>query len=133
MEELLQTLTTGLSSTDSNDDSAGGYMGQLADAKAQVAAAGTEAEQAKVKIGLAEKEIKEKEPRAKKAEKEGQGLLNELAAKRSDVEKLSKRLQGSGWDEAKEKDLLEKQAEHSLRLNDLLEVNNLVLAIRSFR
>lgn len=97
-------------------------MGQLAEAKARVAAAGTEAEQAKVKIGLAEKEIKEKEPRAKKAEKEGQGLLNELQGKKSDVEKLKKRVEASGWDEGKEKDLLEKQAEHGSRLTELLEV-----------
>ena len=72
-EELLQTLLTGLSSSNADDKGAGGYLGQLAEAKARLASAGTEAEQAKVKIGLAEKEIKEKEPRAKKAEKEGGG------------------------------------------------------------
>ena len=121
-EELLQTLITGLSSSKNDDDSAGGYMGQLADAKAQLAAAGTEAEQAKVKIGLAEKEIKEKEPRAKKAEKEGEGLLRELETKRGDVEKLRKKVEGSGWDEGREKELLEKQAEHGKKINELMEV-----------
>jgi hypothetical protein len=121
-EELLQTLLTGLSSSKSDDDTAGGYMGQLADAKAQLTAAGTEAEQAKVKIGLAEKEIKEKEPRAKKAEKEGEGLLTELDSKRNNVEKIKSRLQGAAWDEEKERQLLESQAEHSGRMTELLEV-----------
>jgi structural maintenance of chromosome 2 len=98
-------------------------MGQLAEAKARAAAAGTEAEQAKMKIGLAEKEIKEKEPRAKKAEKEGEGLIREFTTKKADVERLSKKLEGSGWDEVKERELLSKQAEHSQRMNELLEVS----------
>jgi len=119
----LQTLTTGLSSSNNDEDTAGGYMGQLADAKAQLAAAGTEAEQAKVKIAMTEKEIKEKEPRAKKAEKEGEGLIREFEQKKADVERLTKRLQGSGWDEKKEKELLQKQAYHSEQMNGLMEVS----------
>ena len=110
-EELLQTLLTGLSSSNADDENAGGYMGQLAEAKARLAQAGTEAEQAKVKIGLAEKELKEKEPRAKKAGKEGEGLLKELAGKRADVDGLRKRVDGAGWDEGRETELLRKQAE----------------------
>lgn len=98
-------------------------MGQLAEAKARLAAAGTETEQAKVKISMAEKEIKEKEPRAKKAEKEGEGLLKELASKRAEVEKLQGKMQGGGWDENKERDLLQKQSTHSQKMNDLMEVS----------
>lgn len=98
-------------------------MGQLAEAKAKLAAAGTEAEQAKIKTGLAEKEIKEKEPRAKKAEKEGEGLVKELAAKRAEVEKLKKRVGSAGWDEGKERDLLERQASHSGKITELMEVS----------
>ena len=98
-------------------------MGQLAEAKARLAAAGTEAEQAKVRIGLAEKEIKEKEPRAKKAEKEGEGLLKELATKRAEVEKIRKRVEGAGWDEGRERELAEKQAEHGAKVTELMEVS----------
>ncbi|RSH76747.1 Structural maintenance of chromosomes protein 2 [Apiotrichum porosum] len=119
-EELLQTLLTGLSSSN-EDEGAGGYMGALAEAKARLAAAGTEAEQAKVKIGLAEREIKDKEPRAKKAEKEGEGLLKELATKRADSEKLRTRVDAAGWDEDKERTLLERQAEHSQKIAQLSE------------
>ena len=113
-------------SSNADDENAGGYMGQLAEAKARLAQAGTEAEQAKVRIGLAEKEIKEKEPRAKKAEKEGEGALKELASKRADVEKLRKRIEGGGWDEGKERELLGKQTEHSTKMAELMEVRTLL-------
>lgn len=125
-EELLQTLLTGLSSSNTEDDSAGGYMGQLAEAKARLAAAGTEAEQAKVKITMAEKEIKDKEPRAKKAEKEGEGLIRELATKRADAEKLRAKVSGAGWDEDRERDLLAKQSSHSQQATALMDVSQLV-------
>lgn len=119
-EELLQTLLTGLSSS-KDDEGAGGYMGALAEAKARLAAAGTEAEQAKVKIGLAEREIKDKEPRAKKAEKDGEGLIKELATKRAEVEALRTRINAAGWDEDKERTLLERQAEHGQKIAHLSE------------
>lgn len=98
-------------------------MGQLAEAKARLAAAGTEAEQAKVKITMAEKELKDKEPRAKKAEKEGEGLIKELATKRADAEKLRAKVQGAGWDEGKERELLEKQSSHSQQATALMDVS----------
>ena len=121
-EELLQSLITGLSSSDKDDENAGGYMGQLAEAKARASAAGTEAEQSKVKITAAEKEIKDKEPKAKKAEKEGESVLKELREKRGEVERLTKNLEGGSWDENRERDLLERQADHSSKMTDLLEV-----------
>ncbi|WVR09681.1 hypothetical protein IAU60_006756 [Kwoniella sp. DSM 27419] len=121
LEDLLQSLITGLSSNKDDDENAGGYLGQLAEAKARLAAAGTETEQAKVKMGLAEKEIKEKEPRAKKAEKESEGVLKELTAKRALVEKLHKQVSAAGWDEGKERELLDQQAEHQAKIADLME------------
>ncbi|WVQ83720.1 hypothetical protein IAT38_005864 [Cryptococcus sp. DSM 104549] len=121
LEELLQSLITGLSTNQNDDEGAGGYLGQLAEAKARLAAAGTEAEQAKVKIGLAEKELKEKEPRAKKAEKEGEGLIKELGTKRGLVEKLKKQVEGAGWDEAQEKEMVDSQNQSQARINELQE------------
>ncbi|WVQ94975.1 hypothetical protein IAU59_002067 [Kwoniella sp. CBS 9459] len=126
LEELLQSLITGLSSNKDDEENAGGYLGQLAEAKSRLAAAGTEAEQAKVKMGLAEKEIKEKEPRAKKAEKEGEGLLKELTSKRAAVEKLKKQVEGAGWDENMERELLETQAEHQLKITELMERRDVI-------
>ena len=56
-EELLQNLLTGLSSKNVTQ-SGGGYMGQLADARARIAQAAAEEEQSKVKLASAEKELK---------------------------------------------------------------------------
>jgi structural maintenance of chromosome 2 len=72
---------------------------------------------------MAEKEIKDKEPRAKKAEKEGEGLIKELASKRADAEKLRAQVQGAGWDEDKERDLLAKQSSHSQQASALMDVS----------
>jgi structural maintenance of chromosome 2 len=125
-EELLQTLITGLSSSSDDQQGAGGYMGQLADAKAQLSAVGTETEQAKVKISLAEKEIKEKEPRAKKAEKEGEGLVKELEMKKKEVEVLHKRLEKMGFDERGEEEKREQRRVLGDRLMGLMEVSGLI-------
>ena len=64
-EELLQTLQTGISSNAGSD---GGYAGQLAAAREASSKAGTEIEQAKLKISHLESRVKEDEPRAKKAD-----------------------------------------------------------------
>ncbi|ODO05464.1 hypothetical protein I350_04514 [Cryptococcus amylolentus CBS 6273] len=120
-EELLQSLITGLSSSKTDDENAGGYLGQLAEAKARLATAGTEAEQAKVKISMAEKELKDKEPRAKKAEKDGSGLIKELETKRVQVEKLREMVGKAGWNEDQEREMLESQAEHQSQMADLME------------
>lgn len=98
-------------------------MGQLAEAKAALGAIGTETEQAKFKIGLAEKEIKEKEPRAKKAEKEGEGALKELAKKREEVEVLRGKVKGAKWDEGRGEELVARRADAQERLVGLMEVS----------
>lgn len=98
-------------------------MGQLADAKASMAAAATEAEQAKVKIGLLEKDLKDKEPRAKKAAKEGEGLTKEYEAAKSKLEALRASMAKMDWDETKEKDLSARQAELNERIAVLSEVS----------
>ncbi|KAJ9117568.1 hypothetical protein QFC22_004418 [Naganishia vaughanmartiniae] len=123
-EELLQTLITGLGAANSSNEegeATGGYMGQLADAKALMAAAATEAEQAKVKIGLLEKDLKDKEPRAKKAAKEGEGLTKEYEAAKSKLEALQASMAKMDWDESKEQDLSARQAELNERIAVLSE------------
>lgn len=106
-EQLLQTLVTGLGANhDGDSEAAGGYMGQLAEAKAKMTAAQTEAEQAKVMIAIAEKEIKDKEPRAKKAAKEGEGLTTELTNAKKQLESFKSKVSELDWDE-----------EHETRLN----------------
>lgn len=97
-------------------------MGQLAEAKAMMAAAATEAEQAKMKIGLLEKELKDKEPRAKKASKEGEGLTKEYDAAKKKLETLRASMGKMDWDENREKELSSRQAELDERIAGLVEV-----------
>ncbi|KAK5107988.1 hypothetical protein LTR62_008882 [Meristemomyces frigidus] len=104
-EELLQTLQTGISSNAGSD---GGYAGQLAAARETASKAGTEIEQAKLKINHLEGRIKEDEPRAKKAEKENAGLLSDLQLLRSQAGKLDTELKKLGFEHGREE---EQQAE----------------------
>nr|POE87840.1 structural maintenance of chromosomes protein 2 [Quercus suber] len=93
-EELLQTLQTGISSNAGSD---GGYAGQLSAARENVSKAGTEIEQSKLKVSHLEARIKEDEPRAKKAEKENAGLLQDLDILRKEATKLEKELHRLGF------------------------------------
>ena len=121
-DELLQTLLTGMASKASDDKSAqGGYMGQLAEVRAKEAAAGTEIEQAKLRIGHLDKERKTKEPQARKAEKESAGLLSELETARKSVAAAEASIQSTGWDNEKERKLLNNRAESAKRVAGLLE------------
>lgn len=121
-DELLQTLLTGMASRDSGDKAKqGGYMGQLAEAREREAAAGTEIEQANLRIKHLEKELKTKEPQARKAEKEGASLLQELATARESVSSLQQNITATGWDDGKEKELQSARAETTQRINQLLE------------
>ncbi len=123
-DELLQTLLTGMASSSKSkggESSAGGYMGQIASARAEETAASTEIEQSKLRIGHLEKEVKQKEPLAKKAQKDAAGLMSELESSRTAVQQLEAHMQKLGWDDEKEKSLLQSKAEWSRRVSDLLE------------
>ncbi|KAF8147393.1 nuclear condensin complex protein [Crassisporium funariophilum] len=84
-EELLQTLLTGLSSTGAKNKG-GGYMGQLADARARIAQATAEEEQSKVKLGMGEKELVALEGRMKAFAKEAGDNLKKLENLRAAVQ-----------------------------------------------
>ena len=97
-EELLQTLTTGVSGA--ADSSSSGYMGQLAAAKARVAQLGAEVEQTRVKIAHMTRELKDKEPRARQAQGDGADLVGELERARTDQARLEAELAKLGGAEA---------------------------------
>jgi structural maintenance of chromosome 2 len=65
-EDLLEALSTGLSTADSEK----GFVEQLQDAKNQSTSIAAETQQAKLKLGHLNAELKELEPKAKKMEKE---------------------------------------------------------------
>ncbi|KAF5375839.1 hypothetical protein D9615_008170 [Tricholomella constricta] len=106
-EELLQTLLTGLSSNNTNN-SGGGYMGQLAEAKGRLAHGQAEEEQSKVKLAMSEKELKTLEARWKEVERDAREGQKALQAKRAAVEECHRKLQNCGWNQEKETVLEEK-------------------------
>ncbi|KAL4076571.1 RecF/RecN/SMC [Scleroderma yunnanense] len=95
-EELLQSLLTGLSSSNTNN-SGGGYMGQLADAKARLAQGAAEEEQNRMKLSMNEKELKSAEARRKEFEKDAHQGQRNLANMKAHVNKLKQQLAGCGW------------------------------------
>ncbi|KAH9824445.1 Structural maintenance of chromosomes protein [Teratosphaeria destructans] len=115
-EELLQTLQTGISSNAGSD---GGYAGQLAAARESASKAGTEVEQAKLKISHLEARIKEDEPRAKKAEKENSTLLTDLESLRTQAAKLQKELEKLGFEPDREEQQQTEKAQLEKRIRIL--------------
>jgi structural maintenance of chromosome 2 len=79
-------------------------MGQLADAKARLAHSSAEEEQSRVKLGMAEKELKTLEGRWKEVEREaGQGKRN-LEAMQAEVDKVRRKVAECGWNADMERD-----------------------------
>lgn len=109
-ESLLQSLITGLSSSASTQESAG-YLGQLAAAQATQAGVASEVEEQKVRLDHITRELREKEPKAKKAASEDTGLAKEFKAAKADVIKLEQEAARFSNDEAKEAALSQQRAE----------------------
>jgi structural maintenance of chromosome 2 len=123
-EELLQTLVTGLSSSN-NNSATGGYLGQLADAKARAASAATEEEQARMRMTMVEKELKEKEAKWKAVEKEAGDGEKSLAKARKDVQILEAKLASTSWDSEKEQEAVAQIREAREQVRNLTEASSL--------
>lgn len=106
-EELLQTLQTGVASKEGQES---GYQGQLQDARNRMSGAITEQEQLKLKIVHLEKQIKEDEPRAKKAREQNAGLLNDLATLQVQGAKLEADLAKLGFQPGREEEMYHQEA-----------------------
>lgn len=115
-EELLQTLQTGISSNAGSD---GGYAGQLSTARDTASKAGTEMEQSKLKISHLESRIKEDEPRAKQAERENRGLLQDLESLRSQAANLQTELEKLGFLPGKEEERAVEKSRREKRIRVL--------------
>jgi structural maintenance of chromosome 2 len=103
-EELLQTLLTGLTSSGAGTSGGGGYMGQLADAKARLAQATTEEDQCRMQLGMSERELKALEGRWKEVAREAEGAKGKLDAMKADAENFRKKIAESGWNAEREKE-----------------------------
>lgn len=115
-EELLQTLQTGVASKEGQES---GYQGQLQEARNRASTAATEQEQAKLKISHLEKQVKEDEPKAKKAKEQNSGLIKDLEALRSQAKKLEADLTKLGYDETKEAEMYQQESHFQARIREL--------------
>ena len=115
-EELLQTLQTGVASKEGQET---GYQGQLQDARNRANAAATEQEQMKLKISHLEKQIKEDEPKAKKARDQNSGLLKDLESLKSQAKKLEAELTKMGFEPGKESELYQQESHLQAQIREL--------------
>ncbi|KAG8855444.1 Structural maintenance of chromosomes protein 2 [Serendipita sp. 411] len=99
-QELLQTLQTGLA--DAANTSGGGYLGQLADAKARIVQAQTEEEQVRRQVSIVEKDFGDAQVRWKKVEREASDGAKTIEKGKQAVEKLKRDLAGMKWNEEKD-------------------------------
>lgn len=117
-EELLQTLQTGVTSREGQEN---GYQGQLQDARNRASASTTEQEQAKLKILHFEKRLKEDGPRAKKAKEQNSGLLKDLEVLRGQAKKLESELGQLGFEPGREENMIEQQGALQKQIRNLRE------------
>lgn len=132
-DELLQTLLTGMASNkkkkeDGEDDNQGGYIGALANAKSKEANAITEISQTKLRISHLTKELSSKEPAAKKASKENQGLISELEELKEKLTGLDQEMSKMSWNSEKEVELNERKSTLEKKINDLSEKRDFLKA-----
>lgn len=97
-------------------------MGQLAAAKGRIAQGQAEEEQAKVKLGMSEKELKALDARWKEVERDASDGKKNLEAKKAAVEECRKRLAKCGWDEEKERAGEERLGIAKAAVRNLMEV-----------
>ncbi|KAI8973317.1 hypothetical protein BDF20DRAFT_824084 [Mycotypha africana] len=118
MDELIQTLTTGISAEEGQEN---GYMEQLQQFKNAANKASTAEEQATLKIKHLSKELKEKEPQAARALKESNDSVVILDNKKAEIVELQKQLDALNWNPKIEKELLRRKREEQDIINDLYD------------
>ena len=102
-EELLQTLLTGLSSSNKGQ-SGGGYMGQLAEARRKDAQGKAEEGQNRQKLSMAEKALAEAQAKWKTVEREAGEGRKKLQQMQKEVEDLRKKAAQTDWNADKERE-----------------------------
>ncbi|KAI7888400.1 SMCs flexible hinge [Mucor mucedo] len=117
-DELLQTLTTGISAEEGREN---GYMEQLQQSKNAANGASTLEEQASLKMRHMRKELSEKEPQAARALAESQGSVLSLEKKKAEIVELEKKLSVLDWNPQIETDLLSRKRQEQDTINELYE------------
>ncbi|KAG1124874.1 hypothetical protein G6F42_009222 [Rhizopus arrhizus] len=117
-DELIQTLTTGVSAEEGHEN---GYMEQLQQSKNAVNQASTTEEQASLKIRHMQNELREKEPQAAKALTESQGSVVALERKKAEITEIQNQLNALHWNPDIENDLLRRKNGTRDKLNELYD------------
>ena len=102
-EELLQTLLTGLSSSNTGN-TGGGYMGMIGEAQARLAVAQTDEKSANSNLERSKNELRELEAQWKKVEREAGDAKRNLEVMRANVENFRRKLAETGWSAEKEQE-----------------------------
>jgi len=124
-EELLQTLLTGLTTTSSSknlNNSGGGYMGHLAEAKALLAQGQAEEEQTRVKLEMKQKELEYLRKRMKDSEREARESRKKLDEMRNMVERQRQQFVKHKWDKDKEDEFEARLKSSKQSVRELAEV-----------
>ncbi|PBK71761.1 condensin complex subunit SMC2 [Armillaria solidipes] len=95
-EELLQSLLTGLSSSNTNTNG-GGYLGQIAEARARGAQARAEEEQSKITLSMQEKDLKDRQNRWKEVERDAGEGKRKIQALKAELERCRQQSERCGW------------------------------------
>ncbi|AET39444.1 condensin subunit SMC2 Ecym_4390 [Eremothecium cymbalariae DBVPG len=117
-EELLSTLTTGISSTGATD---GGYNSQLAAAKAKLGEAEISIKKANMRIAMLQKELASSEPLLQRAKKDNEEQIMQVKQRGQEIEKLKVSLNKSGFNPELMKTL--RRRENELK-NNLQKLSN---------
>ena len=118
-EETLQALQTGLSETDGSD---GSYMGRLREAKSELQTITTEMKQIKMKMDHLRKELKEKELKAKKFDRENGSLMEDFETCSREIGHLQLKIEKLGFDATKENELKEQKQQKKSSVDRLQQV-----------
>ncbi|TIA91937.1 hypothetical protein E3P99_00871 [Wallemia hederae] len=120
-EELLQTLQTGLASSSKDDTGAGGFLGQMQEAKVRATQGATEYQQSQVKKEHLKKEIKDKERRVNDTTSDSEDLSKQISKVKAAFDKLVKELARLDWDEEKMHSLQTSEREQARTVSTLSE------------
>lgn len=115
-EDLLQTLTTGLTSTKGKEN---GYMDQLIANKKELSTTNDEINKLKIRLVHIEKELKTEEPKAKKAKKENQALVQEIESNKNVLKMVSDELDCFNFDPSKEDTIVNDKTRLENEVKDL--------------
>lgn len=117
-DELLQTLLTGVASKEGQEN---GYQNQLQSARNDATAAMTEQEQTKLRISHLEKQIREQEPKAKKAKEQNASLFKDLEALKASTKVLEIELDKLGYKDGKREEVRQQEAHLEESIHNLRE------------